>query len=241
MIKSAQVEMSEKLGNSLRYAETQNENMLNSVKQKEEDLRQLTADHELQKANIEDQQNNIREEVGYYDRTIRDTNKKLKEYQGQNIDAAVEKFNEREQLQVELNIARKEYESLTSNVQSLELKFTSLFEQVQNEKNAYLNTINSRISQLSNDYNERQLLTKNDFNRKENDLKDRRNKMLAEVNPVGVPPFPSSTNWPSLLNVSPSPRSSVFLETTRTHAISPSFKPLSDGTLPRNRHQQLPW
>src|SRR6185437_11378210 len=86
MIKSAQIEMSEKLGNSLRYAETQNENMLNSVKQKEEELRQHTSDHDLQKANIEDQQNNIREEIGYYDRTIRDTNKKLKEYQGQNIE-----------------------------------------------------------------------------------------------------------------------------------------------------------
>jgi hypothetical protein len=182
MIKSAQIEMSEKLGNSLRYAETQNENMLSSVKQKEEDLRQHTADHDLQKANIEDQQNNIREEIGYYDRTIRDTNKKLKEYQNQNAEAALEKFNEREKLQVELNIARKEYDSLTNNVQSLELKFSSLFEQVQNEKNAYLNTINSRISQLSNDYNERQLLSKNDFNRKENDLKDRRDKMLAEIN-----------------------------------------------------------
>ncbi|HTA61874.1 MAG TPA: ATP-binding protein, partial [Bacteroidia bacterium] len=44
MIKSAQIEMSEKLGNSLRYAETQNENMLASVKQKEEDMRQLNSD-----------------------------------------------------------------------------------------------------------------------------------------------------------------------------------------------------
>ncbi|MBS1646612.1 MAG: ATP-binding protein [Bacteroidetes bacterium] len=182
MIKSAQTEMAEKLGNSLRYAETQNDNMLNGVKKKEEDLRQHTADHEFQKANIEDQQNNIREEIGYYDRTIRDTNKKLKGYQEQNIQAAVEKYNEREKWQVELNVARKEYDSLTSNVQNLELKFTSLFEQLQNEKNAYLNSIGARIAQLSNDYNERQLLSKNDFNRKENDLKDRRDKMLAEIN-----------------------------------------------------------
>lgn len=181
MIKAAQAEMSEKLGNSLRYAETQNENMLNSVKLKEEELRQLNADFDLQRANIEDQQNNMREEIGYYDRTIRDTNKKLKEYQGQQIDEAVEKFNEREKLQVELNIARKEYDSLTSNVQNLELKFSSLFEQMQNEKHAYVNNVNTKISRLSNDYSERQLLIKNDINRKENDLKERRDKMLAEI------------------------------------------------------------
>lgn len=182
MIKASQFELAEKLGNSLRYAETQHDNIVAQVNKKGDEQQQLSADFELQKANIEDQQNNIREEIGYYDRTIRDGNKKLKEYQNQNIDAAVEKYNEREKMQVELNLSRKEYEALTANVQSLELKFTSLLEGVQNEKQAYLNSINARIAQLSNDYNERQLLSKNDYNRKENDLKERRDKIIAEIN-----------------------------------------------------------
>lgn len=182
MLKGSQFELAEKLGNSLRYAETQNENIVNEVNKKAEELQQHGADFELLKANIEDQQNNIREEIGYYDRTIRDSNKKLKEYQGQNIDAALERYNEREQMQVELNVARKQYESLTSNVQSMEMKYTSLMEQIENEKNSYINTINARISQMFNDYNERQLLTKNDYNRKEGELKERRDKVVEEVN-----------------------------------------------------------
>ncbi|HXB39735.1 MAG TPA: ATP-binding protein [Bacteroidia bacterium] len=182
LLKGSQFELAEKLGNSLRYAETQNSNIVAEKNKKEEELQQINSDFELQKANNEDQQNNIREEIGYYDRTIRDSNKKLKEYQNQNIDGALEKYNEREKMQVDLNLARKEYDALTSNVQSMEMKYSSLMEQVENEKNSYINTINAKISQLFNDYNERQLLTKNDYNRKETELKERRDKILAEVN-----------------------------------------------------------
>lgn len=182
MLKGSQYELAEKLGNSLRYAETQNENIVAEVNKKAEELQQHSSDFELMKANIEDQQNNIREEIGYYDRTIRDGNKKLKEYQNQNIDAALERYNEREKMQVELNVARKQYDTLTSNVQSMEMKYSSLLEQIENEKNSYVNTINARISQMFNDYNERQLLTKNDYNRKESELKERRDKVVEEVN-----------------------------------------------------------
>ncbi len=182
LLKGSQHELAEKLGNSLRYAETQNSNIVAEKNKKEDELQQVTADFDLQKANSEDQQNNIREEIGYYDRTIRDSNKKLKEYQNQNIEAALEKYNEREKMQVDLNLARKEYEALTSNVQSTEMKYASLMEQVENEKNSYINTINAKISQLFNDYNERGLLTKNDYNRKEGELKERRDKIVAEVN-----------------------------------------------------------
>jgi hypothetical protein len=182
MIKGSQTELAEKLGNSLRYAETQNDNIVAEVNKKAEELQQHAADFDLFKANNEDQQNNIREEIGYYDRTIRDANKKLKEYQNQNIDSAVEKYSEREKLQVDLNLARKEYETLTANVQSLELKFSSLLEQVQNEKNSYINSSNAKIAQLQNDYSERQLLLKSDNNRKESELKERRDKALGEIN-----------------------------------------------------------
>ncbi|MFI5164501.1 MAG: ATP-binding protein, partial [Bacteroidia bacterium] len=182
MIKGSQYELAEKLGNSLRYAETQTDGIVAAKVAKEEELQQHSADFDLLKANNEDQQNNIREEIGYYDRTIRDANKKMKEYQNQHIDVAVEKFNDREKLQVDLNLSRKEYETLTANVQSLELKYSSLLEQVQNERNSFMNMSNAKISQLFNDYNERQLLLKNDNSRKENELKERRDKVVAEIN-----------------------------------------------------------
>src|ERR1700757_1689794 len=154
LLKGSQYELAEKLGNSLRYAETQTDGIVAAKVGKEEELQQHSSDFELLKANNEDQQNAIREEIGYYDRTIRDSNKRLKEYQNQHIDVAVEKFQDREKLQVDLNLARKEYETLTSNVQSLEFKYASLLEQVQNERNSFINLSNSKISQSLNDYNE---------------------------------------------------------------------------------------
>lgn len=181
MLKGAQMEMAEKLGSSLRFAETQNEAIREAAKKKEEELELITNEHEQLKDSIEGKQNDIREEIGYYDRTIREANKKLKEYKEKNIDEAVEKNAEREKLQVELNIARREYESLTSNVSSIELKYSSLIEQLRNDKAAYINKINSKTSEVFNHYNELQLLQKNEFNKRDAELKQKREEALEEV------------------------------------------------------------
>jgi hypothetical protein len=182
MLKGAQMEMADKLGSSLRFAETQNETTREASKKKEEELEILTREHEEAKELLENKQNDIREEIGYYDRTIREANKKLKDYEEKNIDAAVEKNAEREKLQVELNIARREYESLTSNVASIELKYTSLIEQLRNDKNSYVNKINARTSEIFNHYNELQLLQKNEFNKRDVELKQKRDEAINEVN-----------------------------------------------------------
>ncbi|MCW3077641.1 MAG: ATP-binding protein, partial [Bacteroidetes bacterium] len=182
MLKGAQMEMADKLGSSLRFAESQNEAIREAAKKKEEELEILTNEHEQQKEHIEGKQNDVREEIGYYDRTIREANKKLKEYKEKNIDEAVEKNAEREKLQVELNIARREYESLTSNVASIELKYSSLIEQLRNDKSAYINKINSKTGEIFNHYNELQLLQKNEYNKRDAELKQKREEAVSELN-----------------------------------------------------------
>lgn len=181
MLKGSQMELADKLGSSLRFAETQNESIREAAKQKEEELEKLIESHEEQKTNIEEKQKDIREEIGYYDRTIREANKKLKEYKEKNIEQAIEKNAEREKLQVELNIARREYESLTSNVSSIELKYSSLIEQLRNDKAAYINKINTKTSEVFNHYNELQLLQKNEYNKKDGELREKRDNSLEEV------------------------------------------------------------
>ncbi|MDP3558619.1 MAG: ATP-binding protein [Bacteroidota bacterium] len=181
MLKGAQMEMADKLGSSLRFAETQNEAIRDASKKKEEELEALTSEHETQKEHIESKQNDIREEIGYYDRTIRDANKKAKAYKDQNVEEALEKNQEREKLQVELNIARREYESLTSNVASIEMKYSTLIEQLRNDKTSYVNKINSRTSEIFNHYNELQLLQKNEYNKRDNELKQKRDEGVNEV------------------------------------------------------------
>lgn len=181
MLKGAQMELADKLGSSLRYAETQNETIREAAKKKEEELESLIEGHDTFKTNLEEKQKDIREEIGYYDRTIRDANKKLKEYKEKNIEQAVEKNAEREKLQVDLNIARREYESLTSNVSSIEQKYSSLIEQLRNDKTAYINKINSKTGEVFNHYNELQLLQKNEYNKKDTELKAKREETLEEV------------------------------------------------------------
>ncbi len=181
MLKGAQMELADKLGSSIRFAETQNETIRDAAKKKEDELEELTNAHEAESERISEKQNDLREEIGFYDRSIREANKKLKEYKEQNIDEAVEKHAEREKLQVELNIARREYESLTSNVSSIELKYSSLIEQLRNDKAAYINKINSRTSEIFNHYNELQLLQKNEFNKRDAELKTKREEALADV------------------------------------------------------------
>jgi hypothetical protein len=182
MLKGAQMEMADKLGSSLRFAETQNEAIREASKKKEEELEIITNEHETLSASIQEKQNDLREEIGFYDRTIREANKKLKEYKEKNIDEAVEKNAEREKLQVELNIARREYESLTSNVASIESKYSSLIEHLRNDKTAYINKINSQTSELFNHYNEAQLLQKNEFNKRDAELKQKREEALGVIN-----------------------------------------------------------
>ena len=182
MLKGAQMEMADKLGSSLRYAETQNETVIKASQAKQEELDKITEAHDDQKIALEEKQKDVREEIGYYDRTIREANKKLKEYKEKNIDEAVGKNAERDKLQVEYNIARREYESLTSNVQSIEMKYASLVEQLRNDKTAYVNKINSKTSEIFNHYNELQLLQKNEYSKKDVELKQKREEALTEIN-----------------------------------------------------------
>jgi hypothetical protein len=182
MLKGAQMEMADKLGSSLRYAETQNETVIKASQAKQEELDKITETHDDQKMALEEKQKDVREEIGYYDRTIREANKKLKEYKEKNIDEAVGKNAERDKLQVEYNIARREYESLTSNVQSIEMKYASLVEQLRNDKTAYVNKINSKTSEIFNHYNELQLLQKNEYSKKDVELKQKREEALTEIN-----------------------------------------------------------
>jgi hypothetical protein len=182
MLKGAQMELADKLGSSLRFAESQNQTIIEAARKKEEEIEELVNSHEQFKLEVENKHDEIREEIGYYDRTIRDANRRLKEYREKNIDTALEKNAEREKLQVEYNIARREYESLTSNVQNIELKFSSLIEQLRNDKTAYINKINSKISSVFNHYNELQLLQKNEFSRRDSELKHKRDEAFTEVN-----------------------------------------------------------
>jgi 23S rRNA pseudoU1915 N3-methylase RlmH len=87
MLKGAQMEMADKLGSSLRYAETQNETIIKASREKEEEIEKLAEGNEEQKTHLEEKQKDIREEIGYYDKSIREANKKLKEYKDKNIDS----------------------------------------------------------------------------------------------------------------------------------------------------------
>jgi len=78
MLKGMQYELAEKLGSSLHYAETQHDAIRQAAIKKEEELETLKTqlDAFLEKSN--EKQLDIREEIGYYDRSIREAQKKTK-------------------------------------------------------------------------------------------------------------------------------------------------------------------
>ena len=65
---------------------------------------------------------------------------------------------------------------------SIELKYSSLIEQLRNDKSAYINKINSRTSEIFNHYNELQLLQKNEYNKRDSELKQKRDENLGDTN-----------------------------------------------------------
>lgn len=182
ILKGQQAELAEKLGNNLKYAESKHEFMLAQSKEKEDELEILQNENTENKLRSEEKQKTLREEIGFYDGTIRAANKKLKEYQDLNVEDAMKKNEQRETLQVELNMAKKEYEALTSNVQSLEMKYSSIIEGLKNERESYRNKVTSKISESYNDFNERQLILKSDNSLKESNLSKKRDEFLNEIN-----------------------------------------------------------
>lgn len=182
LLKGAQMDMADKLGSSLRFAESQNDSIRTASQQKEQELIILTNNYEKFTEEIDKKQNQIREEIGYYNKTILEANKKLKEYKEQNIDQAIEKNQNREKINNEITIAKREYDSLTSNVSNLELKFSSLIQQLNNDKTTYINKINKITSDLFNQYNELQLSQKNEYNNLESALKEKRDEAFKEIN-----------------------------------------------------------
>ncbi len=181
ILKGQQMDMAENLGSTVRFAEKQNDLTLGEVKKKEQELEQLLEKFEADKNAIEEKRNEVREEIGYLDRTIRDANKRLKEYSDKNIEEALEKYKEREALQIELNMARREHEALTGNVANMELKYASLQEQLRNDKQAFINRMDARMAEVLNHFNELQLIQKNEFQRQEEELRRKKDAELQNL------------------------------------------------------------
>jgi len=181
ILKGQQMDLAENLGSTIRYAEKQNDIIVEEVKKKEEEIEALQRAHEEEKAELEEKHNELREEIGYLDRTIREANKKLKEYSDKNIEEVLEKYSRKEQLLRELSMARRELDALTGNVANLEMKYASLQEQMRNDRQAFINRMDSKIAEVLNHFNELQLLQKEEFKRQEEEIRQKREEEIRRI------------------------------------------------------------
>jgi nitrogen fixation protein FixH len=180
-LKVEQQDLAEKLGQSLKYAEKQHDVLIETIRAKEEELLEIRQEYQSKVEEIEINQKDVRENIGYYAKTLRDAKNKLKEYEGKNIHEFLDKYKEKEKIESDLHVAKRQYDTLTSNVQSIELKYSSLLEQLQNEKNAFSNKINSRIAEYTGLLNEEQMVARNEFNKKENEARERKDNLLGTL------------------------------------------------------------
>ncbi len=182
ILKNSQIEAAEKLGATLKYADTQHNILLNTLQEKEKHLQQIKEDYEALRYSIEERQKDLREQIGFYDGMIREAQRKLEIYKEKDIDTLLNKYQEKQKLESQLQVLQKEYETLTSDVQNIEVQYQSLLNNIQNEIHSVTNKINAQITEIINHYNELILLQKEEQAKRESTLKQQLQTTLFSIN-----------------------------------------------------------
>lgn len=170
LLKTSQIESAEKLGAALKYADTQHNLLLNSIQEKENQINRLKEEYEALKYSLEEKQKDLLEQIGFYDGMIREAQRKLSIYKEKNIDGILTQYQEKQQIESRLQILQKEYETLTADVQNIEVQYQSLLNNIKNEIQSVNNKINAQITEIVNHYNELILLQKEEQAKRENAL-----------------------------------------------------------------------
>jgi len=181
VLKNAQYEAAEKLGSTLKYADTQHNIILSSIQEKDQKLQQLKENYDALKYALEEKQKDIREQIGFYDGMIREAQRKLESYKEKNIDEILQKHQEKNQLESRLQILQKEYNTLTADVQNVEIQYQSLLNNITNEIQTVNNKINAQITEIVNHYNELILLQKEEQTKRENSLQQQLQAAISSI------------------------------------------------------------
>lgn len=181
ILKTSQLEAAEKLGTALRYADTQHHLLLSNIQEKDNKLQQLKEEFDKLKYQLEEKQKDIREQIGFYDGMIREAQRKLELYKEKNIDELLAKYQEKQQLESRLQVLQKEYDTLTSNVQNIEVQYQSLLNELKNEIQSVINKTNAKITEVVNHYNELILLQKEEQAKREATLKQQLQSAIHSI------------------------------------------------------------
>lgn len=181
LLRTAQLENAEKLGSTLRYADTQHKILFTAIQEKDQKIQQLKDEFEALKYSLEEKQKDLREQIGYYDGMLRTAQRKLDLYKEKNIDEILEKYQEKQQLESRLQVLQKEYDTLTADVQNIEVQYQSLLNNIRNEIQAVTNKINAEITEIVNHYNELILLQKEEQSKRESELKQQLQSAIASL------------------------------------------------------------
>lgn len=181
LLRTAQLENAEKLGSTLRYADTQHKILFTAIQEKDQKIQQLKDEFEALKYSLEEKQKDLREQIGYYDGMLRTAQRKLDLYKEKNIDEILEKYQEKQQLESRLQVLQKEYDTLTADVQNIEVQYQSLLNNIRNEIQAVTNKINAEITEIVNHYNELILLQKEEQSKRESELKQQLQSAIASI------------------------------------------------------------
>lgn len=182
ILKTSQLENAEKLGSTLNYANTQLNILTNKIKEKESQLNHLKEEYESLKYQLEEKQKSIIEQIGFNDGMLREAERKLNLYKEKNIDEILSKYQEKQQLESRLQVLQQEYNTLTSDVQNIEIQYQSLLNQIQNEIQTVTNKTNAKITEIVNHYNELIFIQKEEQAKRETELKNQLQSLINTIN-----------------------------------------------------------
>lgn len=137
-LKAEQRQLGAELGASVKYAESQRDQLYSNIQDIETKLTGLQEDVQKNEILFEEETRSHYESIGVCKTRIKEAEKRLKLYDQQKIDELLSKAEKKSFLQKELEARRKEYELLNLQLSDAGTAYEKRFEQLESERKEYL-------------------------------------------------------------------------------------------------------
>lgn len=160
------------LGGALKYAALQKETISTQVSEKRERLVNLESEFREQEEQHKEKNRETNQEIGALKSKLKEADKKLSEYEENDIADLLRESEERVQLQLALPARESEYATLTAGFSDVEQQFKTLFDALENEKKEFDNVLNSTIIQFEKRFNEEKSSLREAYRKDESEAKE---------------------------------------------------------------------
>lgn len=158
-LKREKKEISTNLSSRINYIEQVKPNILTNFSEEENKLNLLYKKKENLKELHLKREQKIISDIGYLNKKLSESKKKLTAYELKNISLIIEKVNKKESLISEKESKTEEKNLLTSNFVEIRHKYEAVIKQVQNQLKEFENNKNAEINRIKSEFGDKKLAT----------------------------------------------------------------------------------